>query len=158
MRRRYGILLMLLLAISCASAQKITRVNAIKANNYGVIYALPKTSFEVTFVVKKTTYHRGEFYPYAQRYLGIDNPIMENETRFTLEDVMVANKGIADKENSFMVEFRGKTVEPFVYLREDGVILTINAEATEQAPWRSSSCPRNRLPWLTHAVSSRKKP
>ncbi|MDI9606200.1 MAG: DUF4831 family protein [Bacteroidota bacterium] len=146
MRRRYGILLMLLLAISCASAQKITRVNAIKANNYGVIYALPKTSFEVTFVVKKTTYHRGEFYPYAQRYLGIDNPIMENETRFTLEDVMVANKGIADKENSFMVEFRGKTVEPFVYLREDGVILTINAEATEQAPVEKFKLPEKSAP------------
>ena len=133
MRVKYGILLMLLLTFSCASAQKITRVNAIKANNYGVIYALPKTSFEVTFVVKKTTYHRGEFYPYAQRYLGIDNPIIENETRFTLENVLVANKGIADKENSFMVEFRGKTVEPFVYLREDGVIVTINAEPAEEA-------------------------
>ena len=146
MRAKYGILLVLLLTSSRASAQKITRVNAIKANNYGVIYALPKTSFEVTFVVKKTTYHRGEFYPYAQRYLGIDNPIMENETRFTLEDVLVVNKGIADKENSFMVEFRGKTVEPFVYLREDGVIITINAEPAENTPEEELQLPEKSAP------------
>ncbi len=146
MRTKYSILLMLSLIFSCASAQKITRVNAIKANNYGVIYALPKTSFEVTFVVKKTTFHRGDFYPYAQRYLGIDNPIMENETRFTLEDVLVVNKGIADKENSFMVEFRGRTVEPFVYLREDGVIVTINAEPAEEAPGEELRLPDKSAP------------
>lgn len=146
MRTKYGTLLMLLLTFSCASAQKITRVNAIKANNYGVIYALPKTSFEVTFVVKKTTYHRGEFYPYAQRYLGIDNPIMESETRFTLENVLVTNKGIPDRENSFMVEFRGRTVEPFVYLREDGVIVTINAEPAEDIPEEEFQLPEKSAP------------
>lgn len=131
MRVKFCTFVLLLLSFSCASAQKTTRVNAIKANNYGVIYSLPKTSFEITLLVKKTMYHRGDFYPYAQRYLGISNPITENKTLFSIEDVMVANKGIPDKENSFMVAFRAKTVEPYVYLREDGLIVTINAEPEE---------------------------
>lgn len=126
-RIKYLILSLLLMVASCASAQKTTRVNAIKANNYGVIYSLPKTSFEVTLLVKKTTYRKGEFYPYAQRYLGIENPVTEDRVVHTVEDISISNKGIADKNNSFMVAFRANSLEPFVHLREDGVIATINA-------------------------------
>ena len=109
-------------------AQRTTRVNAIKANDYGVVYSLPKTSFEVTLLVKKTTYQRGDFYQYAQRYLGVDQPVTENRTVFELEDIAVTNKGIPDKNNSFMVEFRSNTQQPYVTLREDGVIAAVNAE------------------------------
>lgn len=131
-REKYLFFLLMLLTASCATAQKTTRVNAIKANNWGVIYSLPKTSFEITLLVKKTTYHKGEFYPYSQRYLGVENPITEDLISYTLEDITVINKGIPDKGNSYMVEFRGRTVEPFVYLREDGLIVSINAEPEEE--------------------------
>jgi len=128
MRVKYYILPLFILAITSLHAQKTTRVNAIKANDYGVIYSLPKTSFEITLLVKKSTYQRGDFYPYAKGYLGLENPITENSVRFTLEDISVVNKGIADKNSSFMVEFRARSYEPFVYLREDGTIVTVNAE------------------------------
>ncbi|MBK5196379.1 MAG: DUF4831 family protein, partial [Proteiniphilum sp.] len=125
---KYFILPLFILAITSLHAQKTTRVNAIKANDYGVIYSLPKTSFEITLLVKKSTYQRGDFYPYAKGYLGLENSITENRIRFTLEDVTVTNKGIADKNSSFMVEFRARSYEPFVYLREDGAIVTVNTE------------------------------
>lgn len=128
MRAKNFILPLLLIIASGATAQKTVRVNAIKANDYGVVYSLPKTSFVVELLIKKSTYQRGDFYPYAQRYLAVDNPVIENRVVYTLESVEVANKGIPDKNNSFMVEFRSKSVEPFVYLREDGLIVSINAE------------------------------
>lgn len=124
---KYSILSLFLVVATGAIAQKTTRVNAVKGNDYGVIYSLPKTSFEITLLVKKTTYQKGEFYPFAQRYLGIDNSITEDKVVYTVEDISLLNKGIVDKNNSFMVTFRAKTTEPFVYLREDGVIMTINA-------------------------------
>lgn len=130
MRVKYFILPLFILAITSLHAQETTRVNAIKANDYGVIYSLPKTSFEIILLVKKSTYQRGEFYPYAKSYLGVENPITENSVSYTLEEVEVVNKGIANKNNSFMVEFRDKSYEPFVYLREDGVIVTVNAAPT----------------------------
>ncbi len=120
--------LITILATTGAYGQKTTRVNAIKANDYGIVYSLPKTSFEITFLIKKTTHVRGDFYQYAQRYLGIENPITENKTVFSIQNLSVANKGIADKENSFMVEFRSNTVQPYLMLREDGVIASVNAE------------------------------
>ena len=125
---KYVILPIFLLSLTSLQAQKTTRVNAIKANDYGVIYTLPKSSFEITLLVRKRTYQRGDFYPYAKGYLGVDDPITENSVRFTLEEVEVVNKGIADKNNTFMVEFRAKSYEPFLYLREDGAIVTVNAE------------------------------
>lgn len=134
MRIKYLILTFLLMVSFTSFAQKTTRVNAIKANNYGVIYSLPKTSFEVTLLVKKTTYHKGDFYPYAQRYLGIANPVTEDKVVYSLEDILLINKGIADKNNSFMVEFRPKSLEPFVHLREDGVIMAINADPEPETP------------------------
>lgn len=114
-----------LIAITPLSAQETIRMNAVKANNYGVAYSLPKTSLVITLKVKKVTYKRGDFYPYAQRYLGIE-PITENRTTYSLEDVSIVNKGIPDKSNSFLIEFRSNTVEPFVYLTKDGLICSVN--------------------------------
>lgn len=128
MRVKSYILTLLLIISSCASAQKTVRVNAIKANDYGVVYSLPITSFEVTLTIKKSTYQRGDFYSFAQRYLAIDNPIIENSVVYSLEDINVINKGVPDKNNSYMVAFRPKSVEPFVFMREDGLIVSINAE------------------------------
>ncbi len=127
-QRTFYTFLLILLTMLSVQAQKTTRVNAIKANDYGVIYTLPKTTFEVTLLVKKTTYVRGDFYQYAQRYLGIENPITENSTIFSLQDISVANKGVPNQEKSFMVEFRPNSMQPYVMLREDGVIASINAE------------------------------
>lgn len=132
MRIKYLILLLLILVAPSAFTQSTTRVNAIKANDYGVIYSLPKTSFEVKLLVKKTTCRKGEFYSYAQRYLGIDNPVIEDKVVYSIENVSLLNKGIADKNNSFMVGFSSKSTDPFVYLREDGVIATINAVPTPE--------------------------
>ncbi|WP_298652000.1 DUF4831 family protein, partial [uncultured Proteiniphilum sp.] len=145
MRVKYLILSLLLTVVSGAFAQNTTRVNAIKANNYGVIYSLPKTSFEVTLLVKKTTYRKGEFYPYAQRYLGIGDPVTEDRVVHTLEDISLSNKGIADQNNSFMVEFRAKSLEPFVHLREDGVIVTINANPEPETP-QEPAIPQGKAP------------
>lgn len=117
--------------LSSLTAQQTVRMNAIKANDYGVVYALPKTSVVVTLKVKKTTYQRGEFYQFAQRYLNIE-PVTESRTEYSLEDVMVTNRGVADRENSFMVIFRPNSLAPYVYLTQDGLISTINAEPEKE--------------------------
>ncbi|MDR1518170.1 MAG: DUF4831 family protein [Dysgonamonadaceae bacterium] len=119
--------LFLLLSVSGGTAQTL-RVNALSANDYGVTYSLPKTTFVVSFYIKKTVYKRGEFYLYAQRYLGVENPFTEDHTVYTLENVSVENKGVPDKANSFLVSFRPNTLSPYVYLTEDGLICAINAE------------------------------
>lgn len=145
MNFEYILLSAFVLSSISLSAQKTTRINAVKADNYGVIYSLPKTSFEITLLVKKSSYRPGEFYPYAQRYLGIDNPITEEKVVHTVEGVSVVNKGIPDKNNSFMIQFQPKSFKPFVYLREDGLIVSVNADPVKE-PTEEITIPKGENP------------
>lgn len=117
------------------SAQTTVKMSAVKGNNYGVAYTLPKTSITITATILKTTRSVGEYYQYAERYLNISNPIREDEISYALTGISSSSKGIADKANSFLVEFRPNTTSPFVTLSKDGVICAINSDAVlEQKP------------------------
>lgn len=128
MRKRLSLLSIIFYLSTHMFAQETVRMNAVKANNYGVAYTLPKTSLVIEFTIKKTTYQRGDFYPYAQRYLNINNPITEDRTVYSIEDVRVKNIGISNKENSFLVEFKSNSLEPYLFLTKEGLICSINAQ------------------------------
>lgn len=106
------------------------RHNAVKNNNYGVVYSLPITQLDFEFHISKTTYKRGEYYQYAKQYLSIDNPIIEDKVIYKLEGIEVENKGIPNKDESYLVEFKSNSVEPYVYLTKDGLICAINENPT----------------------------
>ncbi|MFA6701495.1 MAG: DUF4831 family protein [Dysgonamonadaceae bacterium] len=127
MKRIFTLIISTLLITGLLKAQETIQINAVKANNFGVTYTLPKTSVVFTFTIKKTIKNRGEFYPYAKQYLGIENPVTENEVIYTLENVEAYNKGIPDKSNSYLVEFKSNSLEPYVYLTKDNLICAINA-------------------------------
>lgn len=102
------------------------RHNALKSNDYGVVYSLPITQLDFEFEFSKTTYTRGEYYQYAKQYLSIDNAILEDRTVYKLEDIKVDNKGIPNKNESYLIKFKSNSVEPYVYLTKDGLICAIN--------------------------------
>lgn len=118
----------LLLLGASLHAQMPIRHNALESNRYGVVYNLPLTQLNFELEISKTTYKRGEFYQYAKQYLNIDNPIMEDKVVYNLEEVSVHNVGLPNKHNSYLIEFKSNSVEPFVYLTEDGLICSINHE------------------------------
>lgn len=124
-----SILLSVFIAVS-ASAQKTVKMSAVKANDYGVAYSLPKTSIEVKISYSKKTRKAGQFYQYAERYLNVSNPITEDEVIYTLDNIDALTKGIADKSNSYLLEFKPNSIVPFVTLTSDGLICAINADYT----------------------------
>lgn len=119
----------LLLSGTSLKAQMPIRQNALKSNNYGVVYNLPLTQLDFELTISKTTYKRGEYYQYAKQYLSIDNPILEDKVVYNLENVTVENVGIPNKYNSHLIEFKQKSAEPFVYLTKDGLLCSINTDA-----------------------------
>ncbi len=129
---RYCISLFLLLTIclNFTTAQNTVKMSAVKGNDYGVAYSLPKTSLVVTVEYTKKTRKVGEFYQYAERYLSISNPITENETIYSIDNIEATTKGIIDKDKSYLVEFRSNTTAPFVTLTKDGLICAINSDYT----------------------------
>jgi hypothetical protein len=108
----------------------VVKVNALKSNNYGIQYFLPKTVLEIEVEYTKTEQKAGDYAKYASRYLGINEQsvIAESQTYYTLGSVKVSNLGIPNKEESYLIELKAKTTAPFVYLTENGLICTINAE------------------------------
>jgi hypothetical protein len=130
-------LITLFILTSAAMGLAQTRVEKkipTRATGHGVTYFLPKTSLIFTVEVTKTTYKAGQFFRYSERYLGIKDVVMEDNVSYESGKISMVNKGIPDQENTYVVEFRSGTVAPFVYLTEDGLLCSINADFTPAHP------------------------
>ncbi len=127
MRYFVGLLLSLFVCMS-SNAQKTVRMDAIKGNNYGVAYSLPKSVLEVTVEYSKKVKKAGEFYMYSERYLNVSNPITEDITEYELNKIDAQVTGAPDPLQSFLVEFRPNSAMAFVTLTEDGLLCAINAD------------------------------
>jgi hypothetical protein len=106
---------------------KVTKKIAAKSNDFGISYSLPKTSLIINVEVIKISTKAGPYYRYAEKYLGVKNPIEEDKVYYQLGKVSLTNRGIPDTDNTYLVEFKAGTTAPYVYLTEDGLICTINA-------------------------------
>lgn len=118
----------LLFSLSLIAQTKVEKKTAIKANDFGVTYSLPKTSLIINVEVIKTTCKAGPYYKYAEKYIGVKDAITSNKVYYELKNVTVENKGIPDKDNTYVVSFKPGTVAPYAYLTEDGLLCSINTE------------------------------
>lgn len=130
--RNYIIILGLLLSLPLLGQTRIQKKSAVKANNFGVTYSLPKTSLVVNAEVTKVTCKAGPYYQYAEKYLGVKDAVTEDKVYYELGKINLVNKGIPDADNTYIVEFRSGTVAPYAYLTEDGLLCSINAEYTPE--------------------------
>lgn len=122
----------LLIASPLLAQTKVVKRNAVKANDFGITYSLPKTTLVVVAEVTKTTREAGPYYQYAEKYLGVRDVITHDETTYELTDVNLLNRGVPNPDRTYIVEFRSGTVAPYAYLTEDGLLCAINAEYTPE--------------------------
>ncbi len=126
--KNFIVIASLLLTVPLIAQTKVVKKNAVKSNNFGVTYTLPLTTFIVDAEVTKVTSKAGPYYKYAEKYLGVKEVITEDKTLYLIDKITLQNKGIPDKDNTFIVEFKSGTLAPYVYLTEEGMLCTINAE------------------------------
>jgi hypothetical protein len=121
----------------------VVRMSASKSTNYGVEYFLPKTVLQIEVSYSKTVSKVGVYGKYAERMLGLarDKVIQEDAVTFTLDKLQAKSKGIPDKREGYLVEFKSKTTAPFVCLTEDGMICTINADYTPESEKKATAKP-----------------
>lgn len=122
----------LLIASPLFAQTKVIKKNAVKANDFGITYSLPKTSLVVVAEVTKTVRKAGPYFQYAEKYLGVKNVIAEDETYYELGKVRLVNRGIPNPDRTYIVEFKAGTVAPYAYLTEEGLLCSINAEYTPE--------------------------
>lgn len=126
--KNWIIIIALLLSMPVFAQTKVIKKNAVKANDFGITYSLPKTSLIIDAEVTKYTCKAGPYYKYAEKYLGVKDVITEDNEYYELGKITVQNKGIPDPDNTFIVNFKVGTSAPYAYLTEDGLLCTINAE------------------------------
>jgi hypothetical protein len=108
----------------------VEKVNALKSNDYGIQYVLPKTILKVNVEYNEIRQKSGIYAKYASLYLRTNDSevITEDQTYYTLGAFSIIETSIPNKSQTYFISFKPKTIAPFVYLREDGVICSINGE------------------------------
>lgn len=123
----------LLLSVS-ATAQTEVTTGVMRGKDYGVTYMLPQTEIEVVLTTTKHTYTPGEFFKYADRYLRLNNVSDKSSEYWTLDKMEVKVKGVPNKEHTYFVKLKDKTVAPLMELTEDGVVRSINMPFSGKKP------------------------
>jgi len=104
----------------------------------GVFYTLPMTCLKIDVKVKKIQYFKGPYSEYAYRFLGLDDPIIENSVHYELSDVCLDSFIVPDPEQMFFIEFTPKQAKEernlMFSLSESGMLI----ENAINIDWESS--------------------
>ena len=122
-----GIISLCLLCTISAFAQETTKLTAGKHNEYGLIYSLPKTVFDIEVVATQTIVKAGPYYKYAEKYLGVPVSITEDKSSWKLDKATINSYGIADKDQQYLVQFKSGST-PYMFLNKDGLLLSVNTD------------------------------
>lgn len=105
------------------------KVVVLNTENYALNtlhYSLPKTGMRFIITSEKTKKKRGDFYQYSERYLGLKDVILQDETEWQIKDIKLETFGIANLDKTYAIS-NGKGIEaPSISLTQDGVIISVN--------------------------------
>ena len=113
----------MLVAISC-----MTFAQVVRENEAAVVYYMPKTELVIHIDYEVVTQTPGVFYQYAERYLGAEEIIMENNTNCQLRAVRVATESSADTDRAYKVTAQKGINTQLVSLSEDGRLVGYGVE------------------------------
>lgn len=98
----------------------------------GVTYYLPRTALRLVVVAEKQVFTPGEFAKYADRYLRLPDVGTESYTKWSIKSIDLAPYGVPDPKKAYSIALKKRTVAPLVGLTDNGIILSINTEGTEE--------------------------
>lgn len=121
------------LAGTGAFAQTSQRLNAGKANDYGLVYTLPVTAVDVWLTCEMEEKTPGEFQNYCNRYLSRNDAIRRSSRTATLKSAQITTEGLPDENQRWLAQFKAGST-PYMLLTPDGVPLSLNTEQTFELP------------------------
>lgn len=134
MKRFVNLLILTALGISAQTiaAQTTQRLTASKANEYGLIYSLPRTVLDITIEASHIEREPGEFYNYAKLKLGNDNAITKTSRSVAIKSVTIVPRGVPDENNRWLVQFKAGAT-PYFILDENGCPVAVNTDKIPSA-------------------------
>lgn len=112
---------------AAANAQTTQRLDASKANDYGIIYSLPRTVLDITIEAEHTEKAPGEFFNYANLKLGRNDAVTKPSRKVDIKSVTIRPRGIADDENRWLVQFKAGYT-PYFILGENNCPVAVNTD------------------------------
>lgn len=131
-----SLLLIFFIASACTSQKKVNVMHVKSMDKsksmQGFFYVLPRTVITVDVTVKRTQYIKGPYAPFASKYLGLNNVIMENQVEFEIDEIKINSFAEPDPNEFYFVEFNprnaSKTGHFMLSLNESGLIQSVNSE------------------------------
>ena len=108
-------------------AQQTKLLTAEKHNEYGLVYTLPVTAFQVEVVAVKETSIAGPFSKYSKIFTSDSKIISEDAVNWSIESVKITPYGVPDSENRYMMQLKAGAVT-YIGVADDGMLLSINKE------------------------------
>ncbi len=140
-----------ILLTSCATGKIANTVNVTQlpegtlAPTNALTYTLPKTVLQVEVEAEQMVCKAGPFYNYAEQYLNINTPIIENKIIWQIKSITVHSFGVADKSKTFAISATGDASAQYVTLAQNGVLKGINLPLEQPATQTSEEIINNEL-------------
>lgn len=124
--------ILLFAAAMPGAAQQTKILTADKHNEYGLIYSLPNTAFDIEVTATREVRKAGPYFQYAKKYVGTDQVVKEDAEIWAIESVKVRPYGVPDPDSRYLMQLKpGATT--FIGVAEDGMLLSINCNPGEPA-------------------------
>ena len=128
----------LLLSLFAAAAPTVSAQTAVAPYRpgltaEGITYHLPLTGLHLTVQTRCRHYVPGEYAAYARALLDRKDVMLNAFDTWTLEGVKVDAFGTPDSTAAYTIRLDHRTSAPLVTLSPEGLLLAVNAEATQPA-------------------------
>jgi len=123
-------ILILILSFGCTSYRvvNVKDAGAIEIKNNGIIYALPKTTFQIEVVATKFETKAGPYSSYAEKYLGIPDVSKNDSIKSEITDINITSYSEPDPDHFYFIESNNTNLPQLVQLNEDGLLISINED------------------------------
>lgn len=122
--------LMLATAGMPAMAQQTKLLTGEKHNEYGLVYILPNTAFEIEVTATHEVRKAGPYYQYAKKFVGTDKVVKEDSEVWSIASVRVRPYGVPNQDYRYLMQLKpGSTT--YIGVAEDGMLLSINCDPEE---------------------------
>lgn len=128
--KNIALLFLLFLHVPCIAQVDISAFSS--GTVEGVTYYLPDTRVDIMLEAQCVKRIPGEFARFADRFLHINDAILEESTEWKLTDIKVKVSGVPNKSKAFTIKL-GNSVAANVRLNPQGIINAINCDVEETA-------------------------
>lgn len=126
-----------------AMSQEVQQVSIGDNMNFGITYTLPKTGFLITVNTTYTQNAAGQYAAFAEKFLGLDNVLLEDDFRWEIESATIECIARPDTSRSFHIDFSEKAALPTFYFTKERSLWSINQKPEVKKPVVTPSVKEN---------------